>query len=83
MELEIKETDRGFKRADFKDKYGSKCSIQESSIASEACIWLGVQEDFNGKESARMHLTIDQAGALIPLLQHFVSTGYLPDAKTK
>jgi hypothetical protein len=28
----------------FLDKYGMKCSIQESSAGSEACIWLGIDD---------------------------------------
>ncbi len=27
---------------DFRDKYGVSCSLQESSLAGEACVWLGV-----------------------------------------
>jgi len=37
-------TSRGFVLGEFKDRYGVKCSIQESSLASEPCIWLGVSE---------------------------------------
>ncbi len=36
--------DRGFLRGEFVDRYGAKCSLQESSLATEACIWLGVNE---------------------------------------
>lgn len=36
--------DRGFLLGEFSDRYGQKCSIQESSLATEACIWLGVNE---------------------------------------
>jgi hypothetical protein len=63
--------ERGFRKADFKDRYNADCSIQESSLASEAAIWLGVHEN-------RMHLTVDMVAALIPMLQHFVETGELP-----
>lgn len=37
-------TERGFGLVNFTDRYGSKCSIQESSIATESCIWLGVDD---------------------------------------
>jgi len=63
--------DRGFLKGEFHDRYGSKCSIQKSSLASEDCIWLG-------RQKARMHLTRQMAADLIPLLQHFVETGELP-----
>lgn len=42
MKLEIKPTERGFLRADFIDRNKQECSIQESSIATESCLWLGV-----------------------------------------
>ncbi len=44
MTLKIEATARGFARADFTDRYGEECSIQDSSLATEACIWLGVQD---------------------------------------
>lgn len=66
--------DRGFLRGEFTDRYGEKCSIQKSSLASEDCIWLGC----NRPRGARMHLTREMAADLIPLLQHFVETGDLP-----
>lgn len=37
-------TSRGFRIAEFEDTYGNKCSLQESSSAMEAKIWLGVNE---------------------------------------
>ena len=42
MQLEL--TNRGFLRGEFADEYGHSCSIQESSIVSPACIWLGVND---------------------------------------
>ena len=35
------DTQRGFARGEFKDRYGAACSVQDSSLAGEACIWLG------------------------------------------
>ncbi len=64
-------TERGFARANFVDRYREQCSIQESSLATERCIWLGC-------DSNRMHLTQEMATELIPLLEHFVCTGSLP-----
>lgn len=39
--LNVETTSRGFSYAEFKDQYGVECSIQNSSLAGEACIWLG------------------------------------------
>lgn len=78
--LEVKPTGRGFLRGEFQDLYGSRCSIQESSLAEEHAIWLGVHEAspaYQIKEGIRMHLNQKQAAALLPLLEHFVKTGYL------
>lgn len=46
MTLETKPiNDRGFLHAEFVDRYGAKCSIQESSLAdAEGHIWLGCDE---------------------------------------
>ena len=71
MELALKPTnDRGFSGGHFLDRYRNDCSIQESSLATERCIWLGVHEN-------RMHLTQTMAAELIPLLKRFVATGGL------
>lgn len=86
--------DRGFLRGEFKDRYGAKCSLQESSLATEACIWLGVNEPEikimgprgwedvpippGALRSGRMHLTQRMVADLLPALKHFVKTGYLP-----
>jgi hypothetical protein len=37
-------TARGFKFYQFKDHYGVSCSLQKSSLATEACVWLGCDE---------------------------------------
>lgn len=76
--MDLKPTLRGFLNGIFKDKYGSECSIQESSAASESCIWLGVDKPFDGEIGTRMHLTQPMVANLLPLLQHFVEKGYLP-----
>jgi hypothetical protein len=38
------ETKRGFGHIVFKDRYGETCSLQESSLATEAAIWLGIDD---------------------------------------
>lgn len=45
MKIELGKTNRGFACGEFLDRYGEKCSIQKSSIATEDCIWLGVDTD--------------------------------------
>jgi hypothetical protein len=42
--LNFEPTQRGFLKAEFTDRYGEKCSLQESSLATEAAIWLGIDE---------------------------------------
>ena len=42
--MEIKTTERGFKLIEFNDRYGIGCSLQESSLATEAAIWFGVSD---------------------------------------
>lgn len=73
--LQIRKTARGFALAEFADHYGSKCSIQDSSLATEHCIWLGCDQHFNGHAGGRMHLTRAMAKDLIPLLRRFVLKG--------
>lgn len=72
--MQVEFTERGFAIARFSDRYAEPCSIQESSIAFENCIWLGR----DGEGAGRMHLTQEMAAALIPLLAHFAATGDLP-----
>lgn len=76
--LKIKTSDRGFKYAEFTDLYGSQCSIQESSLATEAALWLGVDisfKQYSNLGATRMHLTQEMARNLIPLLELFVEKG--------
>lgn len=40
--LKKDKTGRGFGIINFTDKYGSDCSLQDSSIATEPAIWFGV-----------------------------------------
>ncbi len=42
--VKFKPTKRGFMIGEFKDRNGYGCSLQESSLATEACIWLGVDD---------------------------------------
>ena len=40
----MEKTERGFPLGKFTDRYDTKCSIQDSSLATEPCIWLGVDD---------------------------------------
>jgi len=40
--MKTKKTERGFRIAEFKDRYDNNCSIQKSSLATEDAIWLGI-----------------------------------------
>jgi hypothetical protein len=39
-----KKTERGFDLIEFKDRYDAACSLQQSSLASESAIWLGIDD---------------------------------------
>jgi hypothetical protein len=91
-ELEIindKSTDRGFSKLEFKDKYGQICRLQNSSLATEGAIWLGVDntgphlDGPTGKKNenvhANMHLTRKQVETLLPYFKVFVERGYIPN----
>jgi hypothetical protein len=83
MKLKFKPAnDRGFLRADFKDRNGEDCSIQQSSIATEECIWLGQNEGTHhhvtGDCMARMHLNRKMAREIGLALLRFADTGELP-----
>lgn len=90
--LDLKPTHRGFLHGEFRDGNGESCSIQESSAAEADFLWLGldgITQDharhmdgrFPGEDiPARMHLTRDNAAALIPLLERFAATGFLRDS---
>lgn len=82
LHIDWKQTQRGFMYGEFTDRYGKSCSIQESSLATEGAIWLGMNENEEPQlgmgVAPRMHLTQDQVAALLPVLQHFADTGRLP-----
>ena len=42
--MKQEKTNRGFDIAEFTDRYGQKCSLQKSSLATEDCIWLGIDD---------------------------------------
>lgn len=77
--MEFSANRKGFLGADFTDRFGQECSIQESSYQEESCVWLGVDVDMEGKDlrNGRMLLTQDMARKLFPVLRHFARQGTL------
>lgn len=76
---------RGFGVIQFSDRYAQRCSLQDSSLATEASIWLGVDNvgpqlegptgQRNEEVQARMHLTQEMVKQLLPYLTRFAETG--------
>jgi hypothetical protein len=42
--MEMKTTQRGFTVGHFIDRFGNKCSLQKSSLATEDAIWFGIDD---------------------------------------
>lgn len=42
--MKLEKTHRGFAVIKFKDRYEVECTLQKSSLATEDCIWLGVDD---------------------------------------
>lgn len=42
--MKLLKTERGFATGNFTDRYGNKCSIQKSSLATEDAIWFGIDD---------------------------------------
>jgi hypothetical protein len=76
---------RGFGIFKFLDRYHQECSLQDSSLATEPAIWIGVDNtgqyvsgpcgNYYEKVQARMHLTQAMVKTLLPHLQRFAETG--------
>lgn len=64
MEFDEKKCGRGFAHISFRDRYGAKCSISESS-ADDECIWIGIDSDANQLSvSPRVHPPTEKSGNL-------------------
>lgn len=74
LDMETKTTQRGFDYKEFEDSKGVKCSIQQSSIATEEAIWFGCDD-------IPVRFTREQVAELLPTLQQFVLTGELETEK--
>ena len=42
--MEVKYTERGFEIIEFNDRYGERCTLQKSSLATEDAIWFGIND---------------------------------------
>ena len=71
----IERTPSGNKVARFTDLYGQQCTIQESYHDGDDALWLGVERDPMNRLRARMHLSRDQARAMLPYIKKFIETG--------
>jgi hypothetical protein len=95
MKMQTTKTERGFRIGKFDDVDGKPCSLQESSLATEAAIWFGVQDatpTYNGEAVPypegtqfydRMHLTCHLASMIVRRFEKFLNTGVFPVIKGK
>ena len=72
MDFKPSENGRGLMGAQLHDCLGSTCSLQTSSIASEPCIWFGVNNTADGQKGSRMHLTQLNVQTIVGQLQAFL-----------
>lgn len=84
---DVTETGRGFQIIEFRDRYDTPCTLQQSILADfnppgSSAVWLGVdrqdgQHDgmFDAANQTRMHLDLKQVKQLIAVLEMWVETG--------
>ena len=84
-------THRQFEIIQFKDRYDTPCSLQQSSIADYtepgvSAVWLGIDRQpgkhdgvFDTANQTRMHLDLKQVKALIAVLEMWVENGHFTD----
>lgn len=66
-------TERGFTIYDaFADKYGNDIRVQESSLATDRCVWVFASKAGHPQEPASAHLTIPQAERVRDALDAFI-----------
>ena len=72
--MSVGQTERGFTIYDeFIDRYGKNIRVQESSIATEHCVW--IQNEIvvvDGIPLGNAHLTVEMAKRVIKALKEFV-----------
>lgn len=65
----MQKTHRGFAYSEFIDRYGVKCSIQKSSLATEDAIWLGVDDaspKILASKAAELGIKTDETTGWVP-----------------
>lgn len=77
-----RKSSRGYAFMEFRDFNGESCSIQESSLATKNCLWLGCDHETIHQVTgdpcgARMHIDLKLAKRIVRTLQHWIDTGYL------
>jgi hypothetical protein len=84
-------TNRAFEIILFQDRYGTPCSLQQSSLADfeqpgSSAVWLGVDQQLSGHDGifdpanqTRMHLDLAQVKALICVLEQWLTNGHFTD----
>ena len=87
----VEETHRHFQIIPFEDRYGSPCTLQQSSLLDEeyadkpgaTAVWLGIDRKakrmhdgiFDEANQTRMHLDRKQVQKLIAVLEMWLQTG--------
>lgn len=62
----VEYTQRGFRiYTHFRDRYGNEVRVQQSSLATESCVWIFSDED--------PHLTVEQAQVVRDALDEFIA----------
>ena len=67
--MKFEKTERGFDVGNFTDQYGSPCSLQHSSLATEDAVWLGVNDpnpQILAKEAADLGIQTTKTTGWIP-----------------
>ena len=72
--MRLKKTERGFRIREFRDLYRHECSMQESSLAFQPAVWLGVGD-------SRMHLDRRMAKRIGQYLLNFARQGDMRSVK--
>jgi hypothetical protein len=75
--FKLGKTERGFSYKKFGDRYGQECSLQDSSAACYAAVWLGVDNTGphmgnKSVDNGRMHLDRPRVKQLIRELQKWL-----------
>lgn len=65
----VSKTSRGFDLIEFLDRYGTKCSLQKSSLAGDDAIWFGIDDPepkMLATDAIRLGIETEQTTGWIP-----------------